>query len=94
MVTTGISRKGARILRQHGYEVRRRVVDAIDKTQDAGWRFIEHKVLITGFMTNIELALRNRAELGLLQRKDIGVTTRSVKNRTLAPAGAVRGDNA
>src|SRR3954447_9806541 len=67
----GLSRKGARILRQHGYEVRRRVVDAIDKTQDAGWRFIEHKVLITGFMTDLELALRSRPELGLLQRRDI-----------------------
>src|SRR4051794_16082185 len=67
----GLSRKGARILRQQGYEVRRRVLDAIDKTQDAGWRFIEHKVLITGFMTDLELALRNRTELGLLQRKDI-----------------------
>src|SRR3954469_22716334 len=62
----GLSRKGARVLRQNGYEVRRRVLDAIDKTQDAGWRFIEHKVQITGFMTGLELGLRNWPELALL----------------------------
>src|SRR5579864_2187552 len=43
----GLTRKGARLLRQHGFEVRRRMLDGIDKSRDAGWRFIEPSVAIT-----------------------------------------------
>src|SRR5436853_6264817 len=36
----GLTRKGAALLRTHGLDVRRRLLDGIDKEKGAGWRFI------------------------------------------------------
>jgi len=66
-----LTRKGAALLRRNGADVRRRTLDAIDKTNKAGWRFIEHKVDTTAFMVSLELALQSRPELGLLTRSVI-----------------------
>src|ERR1043166_323183 len=56
----GLTRKGAALLRKHGYDVRRRLLDGIDKERGAGWRFIEHTVSVAGFMVALELAARGR----------------------------------
>src|SRR2546427_3496388 len=45
----GLTRKGARLLRDEGLDVRRRLLDGIDKERGAGWRFVEHTVAIAGF---------------------------------------------
>jgi hypothetical protein len=63
-----LTRKGAALLRRNGADVRRRTLDTIDKTNRAGWRFIEHKVDTTAFMVALELALGSRPELALLSR--------------------------
>jgi hypothetical protein len=63
-----LTRKGAALLRRNGADVRRRTLDVIDKTNRAGWRFIEHKVDTTAFMVNLELAVQARPELALLPR--------------------------
>src|SRR5713226_2747817 len=52
----GLTRKGARLLRDNGIDVRRRLLDGIDKERGAGWRFIEHTVAITEFMVELERA--------------------------------------
>lgn len=67
----GLTRKGAWLLRKHGYEVRRRLLYEIDKQRDAGWRFIEHRVEITAFMVNLQLAARGRTDIAVLDRKEI-----------------------
>jgi Replication-relaxation len=67
----GLTRPGAWLLRQHGYEVRRRLLYENDKQRRAGWRFIEHRVGITDFMVRLELACRERTGLRLIERKDI-----------------------
>jgi Replication-relaxation len=67
----GLTRKGAWLLREHGYEVRRRLLYEIDKQRDAGWRFIEHRVEITGFMVSLQLAARGRTDIAVLDRKEI-----------------------
>jgi hypothetical protein len=67
----GLTRKGAWLLRKHGYEVRRRLLYEIDKQADAGWRFIEHRVEITGFMVSLQLAARGRTDIEVLDRKEI-----------------------
>lgn len=67
----GLTRKGAWLLRKHGYEVRRRLLYEIDKQRDAGWRFIEHRVEITAFMVNLQLAARSRSDIAVLDRKGI-----------------------
>jgi hypothetical protein len=64
----GLTRKGAALLRRNGAEARRRMLDTIDKTNRAGWRFIEHKVDTTAFMVALELAVQTRPELALLPR--------------------------
>ncbi len=66
-----LTRKGARELRMHGRDVRRRLLDGIDKQHKAGWRFIEHTVAISGFVGALEVALRGREDLELLHRGDI-----------------------
>src|SRR5712692_4959200 len=43
----GLTRKGAGLLRENGYDVRRRLLDGIDKNRGAGWRFVEHTVAIS-----------------------------------------------
>jgi hypothetical protein len=67
----GLTRKGASLLRQHGEEVRRRLLDGIDKERGAGWRFIEHTVSIAEFWVSLELAARNREDLRILERSEI-----------------------
>src|SRR2546422_9368542 len=57
----GLSRKGAALLREHGHEVRRRLLDGIDKEHGAGWRFIEHTGSTAEFMVRLELGLSSRA---------------------------------
>jgi Replication-relaxation len=67
----GLTRKGAWLLRKHGYEVRRRLLYEIDKQCGAGWRFIEHRVEITAFLVNLQLAARSRTDITVLNRKEI-----------------------
>src|SRR6202140_4484218 len=67
----GLTRPGAWLLRKHGYDVRRRLLYETDKQRRAGWRFIEHRVDITEFMVQLELACRGRNDLRLLERKEI-----------------------
>jgi Replication-relaxation len=67
----GLTRKGAWLLRKHGYEVRRRLLYEIDKQRDAGWRFIEHRVEITAFLVSLQLAARGRTDIAVLDRKEI-----------------------
>lgn len=67
----GLTRKGAALLRKHGEEVRRRLLDGIDKERGAGWRFIEHTVSIAEFWVALELAARGREDLRVLERNEI-----------------------
>ncbi|UPJ50373.1 replication-relaxation family protein [Bradyrhizobium sp. 200] len=67
----GLSRKGASYLRRHGFEVTRPLLDGIDKHKAAGWRFIEHSVGISGFFVQLELAIRGRQDLRILERAEI-----------------------
>jgi protein involved in plasmid replication-relaxation len=67
----GLARPGAWLLRQHGYDVRRRLLYETDKQRLAGWRFIEHRVDITDFMVRLELACRGRKDFRLIEREDI-----------------------
>jgi DNA-binding MarR family transcriptional regulator len=67
----GLTRKGAALLRQHGEDVRRRLLDGIDKERGAGWRFIEHTVSIAEFWVGLVLAARERDDLCLLERSEI-----------------------
>lgn len=67
----GLSRKGAGHLRRQGFDVTRPLLDGIDKHQDAGWRFIAHSVGISEFFVRLELSLRGRPDLRLLERADI-----------------------
>src|SRR5437660_334828 len=67
----GLTRKGAALLREHGFDVRRRLLDGIDKERGAGWRFVEHTVSIAEFMVRLELAGRGRDDLRILERGEI-----------------------
>ncbi len=67
----GLTRKGAALLRKHGEEVRRRLLDGIDKERGAGWRFIEHTVSIAEFWVSLEIAARGREDLRVLERNEI-----------------------
>jgi DNA-binding MarR family transcriptional regulator len=67
----GLTRKGAALLRQHGEDVRRRLLDGIDKERGAGWRFIEHTVAIAEFWVALELATRRRDDVRVLERNEI-----------------------
>jgi len=67
----GLTRPGAWLLRRHGYDVRRRLLYETDKQRRAGWRFIEHRVGISNFMVRLELACRERKDVGLIDRRDI-----------------------
>ena len=67
----GLTRKGATLLRKHGEEVRRRLLDGIDKERGAGWRFIEHTVAIAEFWVSLELAARGREDLRVMERSEI-----------------------
>lgn len=67
----GLTRKGATLLRKYGEDVRRRLLDGIDKARGAGWRFIEHTVSVSEFLVSLELATRGREDVELLSRSDI-----------------------
>lgn len=67
----GLTRKGAAMLRKHGEDVRRRLLDGIDKERGAGWRFIEHTVAVSEFLVSLELAARGRDDVELLARGEI-----------------------
>jgi DNA-binding MarR family transcriptional regulator len=67
----GLTRKGAALLRKHGEDVRRRLLDGIDKERGAGWRFIEHTVAIAEFWVALELATRGRDDVRVLERSEI-----------------------
>src|SRR6266516_2608734 len=67
----GLTRKGARLLGDQGYDVRRSLLDGIDKERGAGWRFVEHTVSIAEFLVALEIALRTRTDLRLLDRIEI-----------------------
>lgn len=67
----GLTRKGAALLRKYGEDVRRRILDGIDKARGAGWRFIEHTVEVSEFLVSLELATRGRQDVELLGRGEI-----------------------
>jgi DNA-binding transcriptional ArsR family regulator len=67
----GLTRKGAALLRKHGEDVRRRLLDGIDKERGAGWRFIEHTVAVAGFLVSLEIAARGRDDVQILERSEI-----------------------
>jgi hypothetical protein len=67
----GLSRKGARLLRKEGLDVRRRLLDGIDKERGAGWRFVEHTVSIADFFVALELAVSRRTDVSILERAEI-----------------------
>jgi len=67
----GLTRKGAALLRQHGEDVRRRLLDGIDKERGAGWRFIEHTVSVSEFLVSLELATRGRDDVRIIERAEI-----------------------
>ena len=67
----GLTRPGAWLLRKHGYEVRRRLLYETDKQRSAGWRFIEHRVDISNFMVQTELACRGRKDIALIERAQL-----------------------
>jgi DNA-binding transcriptional ArsR family regulator len=67
----GLTRKGAALLREQGLDVRRRLLDGIDKERGARWRFVEHTVSISEFMVRLELAARGRDDLRILERGEI-----------------------
>jgi hypothetical protein len=67
----GLARKGAGYLRRHGFDVSRPLLDGIDKQKAAGWRFIAHSVGVADFFVRLELAIRRRPDLQLLERADI-----------------------
>jgi hypothetical protein len=66
-----LSRKGAHLLREGGFDVKRRLLDGIDKERDAGWRFVEHTISITGFFVALEVAGRRRTDVRILERAEI-----------------------
>jgi hypothetical protein len=76
----GLTRKGAALLRRYGHDVRRRLLDGIDKGRDARWRFVEHTVSIAEFMVRLELAAQQRDDIRVLERgvilEDAPKTTR------------------
>lgn len=67
----GLTRKGAALLRKNGFEVRRRLLDGIDKERGARWRFIEHTVSVADFMVDLELAASRREGVRVLERAEI-----------------------
>jgi hypothetical protein len=89
----GLTRPGAWLLRKHGYEVRRRLLYETDKQRDAGWRFIEHRVDISEFMVQLELACRGRPDIELIERKIIVETAyKTQRDRRVRLMATVRVD--
>ena len=67
----GLTRKGARLLGEHGHHIQRSLLDGIDKERGAGWRFVEHTVSITEFRVGLETAVRARQDVRILDRDEI-----------------------
>ena len=67
----GLTRKGAQLLRDEGLDVRRRLLDGIDKERGAGWRFVEHTVAIAEFFVSLEIAAKTRTDVRILERAEI-----------------------
>jgi DNA-binding transcriptional ArsR family regulator len=87
----GLTRKGAALLRKHGEDVRRRLLDGIDKERGAGWRFIEHTVSSAEFWVALELAARDRTDLRLLERNEIlEDTPRTSRDRLVKLEASIR----
>jgi len=89
----GLTRPGAWLLGKHGYDVRRRLLYETDKQRQAGWRFIEHRVDITEFMVQLELACRARSGVALIERTEIvGQAEKSHRDRRVRLFAKVRID--
>jgi Replication-relaxation len=68
----GLTRKGARFLREQGFDMDRALLDGIDKDKGAGWRFIQHSIGISDFFVRLEIAARGREEeVRILEKADI-----------------------
>jgi hypothetical protein len=67
----GLTRKGAALLRRQGFDMKRRLLDGIDKERGSGWRFIKHSIGISEFFVRLELASRKRKDLRVLERGEI-----------------------
>jgi hypothetical protein len=76
-VDSRFTRKGARLLRDEGLDVRRRLLDGIDKERGAGWRFVEHTVSIAGVFVALEMAAKARNDLRVLERAKFSKTHRA-----------------
>ena len=63
----------------HGHHVQRSLLDGIDKERGAGWQFVEHTVSITEFFVQLEMAVRPRQDLRILNRDEILEDARSSK---------------
>lgn len=93
-IAYGLSRKGARLLRKHGRQTGRRILDGIDKEREAGWRFIDHRVEISDFIVKLELAARARGDISILQRGDIvEVSPKTTRDRRVRLNARVRTDH-
>lgn len=89
----GLTRKGARLLGDQGYDVRRNLLDGIDKERGARWRFIEHAVSITEFFVRLEMAARTRQGVRILNRDEILEDARSsIRERQTRIEATVRLD--
>lgn len=90
----GLTRKGARLLRKHGHQIGRCILDGIDKERDAGWRFIEHRVEISDFIVNLEVAARARGDIDILQRSEIvEASPKTDRDRRVRLSARVRTDH-
>jgi hypothetical protein len=96
----GLTRKGARYLRKHGYDTQRPLLDGIDKERGSGWRFIDHSVGISEFFVRLELAARGREDLRVLERAEIledapgGKASKRIQLRARIPLGSFHRTNA
>jgi len=89
----GLTRKGAHLLGDRGYDVRRSLVDGIDKERGAGWRFLEHTVSITQFLVDLEVAVRPREDLRVLSRAEVLENgSRSKRDQQVRIAATIRLD--
>jgi hypothetical protein len=89
----GLTRKGARPLRDEGLDVRRRLLDGIDQEREAGWRFVEHTVAIAGFVIAMQLAAHGREGLRVLERREIlEDTPRTKRERQVRVEASIRLD--
>jgi Replication-relaxation len=89
----GLTRKGARLLREQGHDVRRSLLDGIDKERGAGWRFLEHTISITQFLVGLEVAGRSRGDLRVLTCAEVlEDDSRSKRDQHVRIAATIRLD--